>query len=431
MTAATASADDSSFNVPFEEAIRYLRQKVNLPSKTWRDIEGRAHDRSFVIAGAMKDGLLADLKAEIEKGVRGENTLAGFAKSFEEIVARHGWTGWTGEGSEAGRAWRTRVIYETNLKTAYAAGRYAQMTDPKIVKLRKWWRYRHGYYRTPERPRPEHVAFDGRVLAWDDPWWDVYYPPNGWECSCGVETLTDRDLQDEGVTPEESPPIATRMVVDPKTGEKLQVPRGIDFGWDHAPGRDWSRGLVPRELQQPLRDPEEAGPVLPHNLPPLVQTSKPFAAGLLPDDIDPKEAAEKFLQAFGASWDTPAMFRDAAGHAIGVSKSLFADGMGEFKGGKASRHLQMLRLAEALRDPDEIWVDWQWNVHGQQWGLVRNYLRLSPDLAGFALFRWSSAGWEGATAFGATNKGKVYAPYLERQRHGALLYRRKMKGDGE
>ncbi|MCA0339942.1 MAG: head morphogenesis protein, partial [Proteobacteria bacterium] len=241
MIAAFAGSDE--FGVPFQEAIDFFRQKLNLPSKTWRDIEGRSHDRAFVVAGAMKDALLSDLRAEIDKAVAGKTTLEEFRKNFDAIVARHGWTGWTGEGSEAGRAWRTRVIYETNLKTAYAAGRYAQMTDPDIVKVYKWWRYRHAFYRQPERARPEHRdIWNGTVLRFDDPWWDTHYPPNGWNCSCGVETLSDRELKAEGIEPDEAPPITTRTVIDPKTGEKVQVPNGIDFGWDHAPGRDWSRG---------------------------------------------------------------------------------------------------------------------------------------------------------------------------------------------
>lgn len=78
----------------------------------------------MVVAGAMKLDLLADLKAAVVKGLTQGTTLAEFRKDFDTIVAKHGWTG---SGSEAGVAWRTRLIYETNLRTAWQAGRWAQV----------------------------------------------------------------------------------------------------------------------------------------------------------------------------------------------------------------------------------------------------------------------------------------------------------------
>ena len=41
-------------------------------------------------------------------------------------------------------------------------------------------------YRTAQdsRVRPDHAALDGITLPADDPFWDKYYPPNGWGCRC-------------------------------------------------------------------------------------------------------------------------------------------------------------------------------------------------------------------------------------------------------
>lgn len=418
----TALAFQEPFNLPFQDAIDFLKQKINLPTQTWRDIDGRSHDRAFVVAGAMKDALLQDLRGAIGQALKGEMTLEQFRKAFGAIVTKHGWTGWTGENSEAGRAWRTRIIYETNLKAAHAAGRYRQMTDPDVVKVYEFWRYRHAYYRTPERARPEHRdVFDGTILRWDDRWWQAYYPPNGWNCSCGVETLTQDDLDDEGKKPDPSPTITTRKVKDPKTGEFVDVPVGIDLGWDHAPGRDWSRGIVPKELQRPLGVPENPlKPRLP--LRPLTEVAKPFANPPLPAGTDPRVAVDRFLAEFGATWDEPKLFRDAAGHAVTIGKELFTDGSGRFKGDRRGRGTDMLRLAETLKDPDEIWLSWALRRDSGAWMLIRRYLRASPDGQGFGSFAWSSQGWSGSTVFPPQEPS-----YLESQRQGALLYRREQK----
>lgn len=43
-------------------------------------------------------------------------------------------------------------------------------------------------YRTAgdDRVRPEHAALQGVTLPIDDPFWEEYYPPNGWNCRCTV-----------------------------------------------------------------------------------------------------------------------------------------------------------------------------------------------------------------------------------------------------
>ena len=425
------------FLVPFQEAIDYHRQKIDLPTKGWRDISGRAHDRAFVVAGATREALLADLRAEIDKAVAGKTTLRDFRARFEEMVARHGWTGWTGEGTAAGRAWRARVIYETNLKTAYAAGRYAQMTDPDVVKVFKWWRYRHAFYRKPARARPEHRdIFNGTILRWDDAWWDTHYPPNGWNCSCGVETLSDADLKADGLTPTAAPPNASRKVIDPGTGEAIDVPNGIDLGWDHAPGRDWSRGLMPRELQRPLeplgpgaaRSPRVApapAPPAPSPAPapgadvPPMPAPRPFTAPRLAPGATPEAAAEAFLAEFGATLDAPVLFRDASGHVVPVGAEMFRSASGEWKATKRGRDREMARLAETIRDPDEIWLSWARASQTALPLLLRTYLRRDAESNGFAMFRWSAQGWAAETAFGADREA-----YLLGQRRGALLYRR-------
>jgi hypothetical protein len=426
MSKTVALAEGDSFNLPFKEAIDFLKQKISMPSKTWRDIAGRAHDRAFVVAGATKMEFLADIRNAMQRGIEGKLTLEQWHKEFETLVAKHGWTGWTGEGTESGRAWRSRVIFETNMRTAYAAGRYAQMTDPDVVKIYGYWRYMHAYSREPERARVEHKeVFNDRVLPWNDPWWDTHYPPNGWNCSCGVEPMREDEIEDEGLKIERNPPVATRTVVDPVTGGAHAVPVGIDFGWDHAPGRDWARGLVPKELQGPVPDQLSLPGLAPALSDTLLKNAKPFVKPMLAADVDARAAVDLFLTEFGASWDKPLAWRDPAGHVVAISKDLFTTD-DSFKGGKYKRHPYMLRLAETLTDPDEIWIDFDWRSDTKKWVAVRRYLRVDPETAGYSAFTWSNKAWQGKTVFPVRKSGKEQPDlkYIERFRKGALLWRR-------
>ena len=224
-------------SLPFAEAIEYLKTKVPQATDHWDDIEGQAHDHAIIVAGAAKADLLTDLHQAVRKAQEQGTTLEDFRRDFDAIVGKHGWTGWTGEGTDEGKAWRTKVIYGTNLRTSHQAGRLSQMRA--IQNERPFWRYRHND--SVSHPRPQHQAWNGKVLAADDPWWGSHYPPNGWGCRCYIETLAARDLKREGITVDEAPDDGTYEHVD-RNGEPHTLPKGIDYGWDHQPGS--TRDLV-------------------------------------------------------------------------------------------------------------------------------------------------------------------------------------------
>ncbi len=156
---------------PFKEAIAFFRQKVNIPTKHWDDLMKSQHAKGFMVAGAMKAELLTDLRGAVDKAISKGTTLAQFRKNFDSIVEKHGWV------YKGGRNWRSKVIFDQNLRSSYMAGRYTQMKDPDVVALRPYWQYRHG---GSVNPRHEHLAWHGTTLKHDDPWWDTHYTPNGW-----------------------------------------------------------------------------------------------------------------------------------------------------------------------------------------------------------------------------------------------------------
>lgn len=172
----------------FEEQIAAFAQRLNLiGTQRFDDIRAEEHYRAFVVAGAMKADLLADLHEAVRKAVVDGDTIQAFRKQFQSIVERHGWHGWTGEGTRLGEAWRTRVIYTTNARKAYSAGRYAQLTDPDMLSVRPYWRWVHSGL--AKDPRPEHLDWHGMTLRHDDPFWRTHFPPRippDYGCGCRV-----------------------------------------------------------------------------------------------------------------------------------------------------------------------------------------------------------------------------------------------------
>lgn len=216
--------------LPPSEAIRFLRQKVNVPTERWGELEGEAHARSFAVAGATSNAVVQDFRKAVEKALIEGTTLEAFQKEFDSIKKRRGWehTGTPG--------WRAEIIYSTNLSTAYSAGQYRQMTTPEALEMFPYWRYRHN---TCQHPRILHQAWDGMILPADDPWWNTHFPPNGWRCHCTVEPVSRRMLRKRNWEVSEAPPLDPRPWRNPATGKTVMVPKGIDPGFDNNPGQIW------------------------------------------------------------------------------------------------------------------------------------------------------------------------------------------------
>ncbi|GAB0057425.1 hypothetical protein SIID45300_01753 [Candidatus Magnetaquicoccaceae bacterium FCR-1] len=201
----------TSFSLPFKEAIDHFRGKVSVSTEHWDDLMNEQHDVGFMVAGATKADVLDDLREAVDKAIAEGTTLKEFREDFDKTVAEHGWDYF------GGRDWRTRLIFETNLFNAYQAGRYRQMSDPDVLEMRPFWQYKH--YPQPH-PREQHAAWNGLVLPAKDPWWSTHYPPNGFRCHCTVFSLSESDVEREGLKVSGAPFDAG----------------GVDKGFAYAPG---------------------------------------------------------------------------------------------------------------------------------------------------------------------------------------------------
>lgn len=239
--------------VPFTEAIDYFRRKLSLPTESWTDLKEDAHARAFVVAGATKADLLADIRTSIDDALENGTTIADFRKRFDETVSNHGWS-YRGK-----RGWRTRVIFDTNIRTAQAAGRWQQI---QRLKTRRPWLI----YETvgDDRVRAQHQEWHHTVLSADDSWWDTHYPPNGWGCRCIVRTANDRTLEREGLAPAKRAP--SRKYTDrinTGTGEVLPpTPEGIDTGWGYNVGKAAQLGPAQAFGQRVMSAPRDIRPEL-------------------------------------------------------------------------------------------------------------------------------------------------------------------------
>lgn len=214
-----------------EEAVRFFRAKGYTLSGDPLEVSGEEHARAFTVARMAQLDLLEAVRAAVDDALANGKTLAQFQRELTPILQRAGWWGSRtepdGQGGERtqqlGSPWRLRTIYETNLRTAYATGRWEQIEQTKGT---------HPFLRyvgsVAQRKRPEHVQWAGLVLRVDDPWWDAHYPPNGWGCLCSVQQLSQAALDRTGGRVRSAPPVVMKPSVNPVTGERRWAPHGVD-----------------------------------------------------------------------------------------------------------------------------------------------------------------------------------------------------------
>ncbi len=230
-----------NFKLAPAKAVEFFKGKGLQASFAWQDMLHEEHDRAFTIAKMMDLDLLGDVRGYVDRAINEGWTRQRFIDELKPELVRRGWWGRsemrdpaTGEMRDVqlGSPRRLNTIYDTNLRTAYAAGHWARIQEnARSAPYVMYSAVLDG------RTRAQHRAWNGKVLRADDPWWKTHTPPNGWNCRCTVIQLSERDLNKMGKAgPDDAPPSPTREWTNPRSGEVMQVPVGVDPGWGYAPG---------------------------------------------------------------------------------------------------------------------------------------------------------------------------------------------------
>lgn len=348
------------FNVRPEEAIEFFQKKGYEIAFDHRDVWAEEHAHAFTVAKAMQLDVLADIREHVDKALTDGVSFGEFKKSLRPMLEKKGWWGEkemvdpvTGEVQivQTGSARRLKVIYDTNLRTAHAAGKWDRIQA--TAQTRPWLRY---VARKPgPNRRDEHQAQHDVVRRYDDPYWRYWYGPNGWGCKCGVQQLSEAEVKRRGLTVS-TDPADLKFVehVNKRTGERRKVPKGITPGWDY------NVGLARR-----------GGPPLPE-LPVLkpVQTFRDYGrpvASEIPSRLDPlplgprapkgpgkkQWVTERFREVFGTSEQTPSVdVTDPTGVQVPFDElnmpGHIARGVG--------RERYLAHAKDTVENPFEIWM---------------------------------------------------------------------------
>lgn len=235
-------------------AVDYLNAKGYAITWNWQEALEDAHARAFTVAKVTRMDVLETIRTAtveaIEKGIPEREYINNLRPKLEAL----GWwgkvkvsnTNGTEQTIQLGSPRRLQTILRTNKITAYHAARYAeQMAN---ADEQPYWQY---LAIKDSRTRASHLALHEKVYRYDDPIWDVMYPPNGWNCRCRVRALSQRRLDKMGLEVSQSGGRIKQdwalAGVDKATGEEthakvysLTTDKGTittDAGWSNNVGK--------------------------------------------------------------------------------------------------------------------------------------------------------------------------------------------------
>jgi len=391
-------------------------------------METAARSRAFAVSGLAQLDQVSSVQAAIGKAIENGENLATFKGRIGDIIEQQGWTG--------KKAWRVENIFRTNVQSAYMAGRFQQMK--RVANSRPYWKLVAVQDR---RTRQTHLAVDGMIFRHDHPFWQTWYPPNGFACRCIVVTLSERQVKKRGLEVQTEMP-GTIRVVDPKTGMESFVTPTPDRGWSVNVGEDYLSGLTPAELDG-VKD--RAVPTLCRRgnfaddscKPPIASINSQHIHVVRDADLLPKkglateEYVSAFLKEFGIKDINGSKVVNVHGFPVAVSKWLFMDKVtGDWKRTWTDKRPYMRLLARTILNPYEMW--WRPVDHpktGKMYFTLR-MIRLfrmpsSKEVCGFGSFSLFGRNWTGATAFAPRGDRSQKAIYkqAEKERAGILIYR--------
>jgi len=220
----------------FTQAVEYLKEKIVVMPDTYKQLQEEYKSLAFSVAGYTELNILQEFLIKLTKAVEGGQTRQTFAKDMNTFLEERGFVGINPS--------RAKTIFETNVQTAFNVGHFESMSTDIVKKMRPYWRYETA---GDGHVRDEHAVMHGKVYSASDPIWDIWYPPNGFNCRCSVVSLSKRQVKEQGLKVEDEPEYTLNL----ETGELS--PSFPDKGFSNNPAKEkWQPDLssFPDYLQE-------------------------------------------------------------------------------------------------------------------------------------------------------------------------------------
>ncbi len=269
---------------PSQDVLDYMKGRRLQPSFHWTEVWQETHAEAFTVAKAQEMDILRLFQESLTDAHKNGKTLAQWSKEVTPQLKKRDWWGKqsridpkTGKKVmvQLGSQRRLKTIYNTNMRTSRAVGQWMRIQRTKDIL--PYLLYGLG---PSIRHRPEHVNKEGICLPIDDPFWNAWFPPNGWMCKCHVRQVGAEEAKGYN---QSAPKIEYKNWENKRTGEIIKIPKGIDAGFAHNPGKSrmaWLNHHPEGQKLKAIYEEKRKENVL---IPPVFSTNKNIDAKALQD----------------------------------------------------------------------------------------------------------------------------------------------------
>jgi len=197
-------------------------------------------NQAMIISGVRTRTAMEALKAEAVAVVQNGGSFADFIERAELA------------GYAPANPYHLRTEFDNARTAAAQCGRWQQrMADKALFPYLKYVTMRD------ELVRDEHRIMDGIVRAVDDPFWDMNYPPNGWNCRCDAEQLTAGEGEKDPGLKREDPGVEHDVSFRGNVGKNGKIPGGAEADYERYADR--GEGDVPADNADKNADSADGG----------------------------------------------------------------------------------------------------------------------------------------------------------------------------
>lgn len=252
-----------AFGLEPEQAVKYFEGLgFNVPSD-WKVTWNEAQAKARAIAGIHKQDIAAQIHGALYESLKNGTSFEKFRDDVAGRLKQHDWQLLkdgdivhinTGEVDGKGiTVHRLETIFRTQMQSAYMAGHWQALEDGRDSA--PWLQYSAIL---DSRTRQSHAAAHGAVYHIDDPFWDYFYPPNGFNCRCTVRAFSNRDLKRRNLLPQKAQLEDTEVVVnrkgDTRPAKAVKLADGsrfyTDAGFQNNVGKSHLANLGQLQMQR-------------------------------------------------------------------------------------------------------------------------------------------------------------------------------------